>query len=63
MLIQMRAAVRMQDAGAERPLSVGQTYEVADLVGRDLLATGRAVLAEMRAPETKGAQTGKRGRR
>lgn len=53
MLIRMRAAVRLQDAGAERPLSMGAVYDVSDVVGRELLAHGTAELAEMRAPETK----------
>lgn len=64
MLIRMRAAVRLQDAGAERPLSIGSTYNVSDVVGRSLLESGVAELAPMRAPEVKASRVdAKRGHR
>lgn len=59
MLIQMRVAVPLQHAGAERPLSIGEVVDVSDVVGRAMVEDGYAVLAPMRAPETKG----KRGQR
>lgn len=64
MLIRMLAAQRLQEAGTERPLSIGAVYEVSDVVGRDLVASGDAELAPMAAPETKGGEpVARRGRK
>jgi hypothetical protein len=40
----------LQDAGREQPLSVGEDYDLSDLVAQSLIATGAAVCLEARHP-------------
>ena len=54
----MRCDRRWQDAGTERGLRLGETYDVPDLVAQAFLATGAAEREEeeaaiRRSPETK----------
>lgn len=53
---------RLQDAGADRPLDIGRSYDLPDIVAQSLIATGAAVLedgepgdeeASLRPPEIK----------
>lgn len=55
MRIRMVIAQRLQEAGAERPLSIGEVYDVSDVVGSSLIASGDAVLAGPVVLETKPA--------
>lgn len=54
----------MQDAGTERVLRAGFSYDVSDTVGRQLVRSGMAEFGE-RSPETKPnvPPSIKRGRR
>jgi hypothetical protein len=65
MRIRMIAARTLQEAGCERPLSVGVEYDLAEGVALDLIASGAAAPAGLRPPETKPDATPetKRGRR
>ena len=42
MRVRMLAARFLQDAGAEQPLSIGEVYELPDVVARRLLEAGEA---------------------
>jgi hypothetical protein len=56
MRVRMLVARVLQEAGRERPLSAGETYEVSDATGADLVACGAAVsLAVTAPPERKPA--------
>jgi hypothetical protein len=68
MTVCMVAAREWQDAGIQRPLSVGMTYELPDNVALSLIATGAATRTTVHPAllETKPAfpqETKVRGRR
>ena len=46
MRVIMRLARVWQDGGRERPLDVGQTYDLPDVVANALIATGAAVRSD-----------------
>jgi len=66
MRVRMLAARFLQDAGAERPLSIGEVYELPDLVARRLLEAGEAEAVapspDEQKPEPVAIET-KRGKR
>lgn len=53
MRVQMVVARSLQHAGAERPLSTGEVYELPDVVARALLESGDAVVVPVGPQETK----------
>jgi hypothetical protein len=59
MRVRMIRPRRFMDAGLERPLDAGASYDLADVVARSLIATGAAVAdadaeaAAVAPPETK----------
>lgn len=53
MRVVMLAARFLQHAGAERPLSIGEVYELPDVVARALLEAGDAELVPVGPSETK----------
>lgn len=65
MQIVMLIARYWQDAGIERPLSVGESYDLPDGVAAALIATGAAIrplvaperVAAMGAPERKARRS------
>jgi hypothetical protein len=65
MRIRMIAARILQEAGRERPLSVGVEYDAAEGVALDLIASGAATRGGLAPPETKpdAPPETKRGRR
>ena len=50
MLIRMTRYRTLQDAGREKPLSVGEAYDLPEFVAQSLIATGAAVSLEARHP-------------
>jgi hypothetical protein len=60
MRVRILRARSLQDAGAERPLRVGEAYDLPDVVAVALIANQSAVLidnkAVMAAPENKSAR-------
>lgn len=56
MRVRMLVARSLQHAGAERPLSIGEVYELPSVVARRLLESGEAEPVPVGPSETKPDQ-------